>query len=44
MIIEVNDLVKNFNSKPVLNKINFNVNEGEIFSLIGPNGAGKTTT
>jgi len=44
MIVEVKDLVKNFNSKPILNKINFNVNEGEIFSLIGPNGAGKTTT
>jgi ABC-2 type transport system ATP-binding protein len=44
MIVEVKDLVKSFNSKPILNKINFNVNEGEIFSLIGPNGAGKTTT
>ena len=44
MIVEVKDLVKSFNSKPVLNKINFNVEEGEIFSIIGPNGAGKTTT
>jgi ABC-2 type transport system ATP-binding protein len=44
MIVEVKNLVKSFNSKPILNKINFNVNEGEIFSLIGPNGAGKTTT
>ncbi|RAO99438.1 multidrug ABC transporter ATPase [Petrotoga sp. 9PW.55.5.1] len=44
MIVEVKDLVKSFHSKPVLNKINLNVDEGEIFSLIGPNGAGKTTT
>ena len=26
-----------------LNKINFEVKEGEIFGLLGPNGAGKTT-
>lgn len=27
-----------------LDRINFAVNEGEIFGLLGPNGAGKTTT
>jgi ABC-2 type transport system ATP-binding protein len=27
----------------ILNKINFNVREGEIFGIVGPNGAGKTT-
>ena len=26
-----------------LNKLNFEVNQGEIFGLLGPNGAGKTT-
>jgi ABC-2 type transport system ATP-binding protein len=26
-----------------LNKLNLEVNQGEIFGLLGPNGAGKTT-
>ena len=26
-----------------LNKLNFEVNQGEVFGLLGPNGAGKTT-
>ena len=32
-------------SKPItaLDKLNLNVQEGEIFGLLGPNGAGKTT-
>ncbi|MFC1910605.1 ATP-binding cassette domain-containing protein [Chloroflexota bacterium] len=28
----------------VLNDVNFQVKEGEIFGYLGPNGAGKTTT
>ena len=43
-MIEVQDLTKKFNGKTVLNGINFQVNEGEIFGYLGPNGAGKTTT
>jgi ABC-2 type transport system ATP-binding protein len=35
---------KNFNEKTVLNGLNFQVREGEIFGYLGPNGAGKTTT
>ncbi|MCL2053078.1 MAG: ABC transporter ATP-binding protein [Oscillospiraceae bacterium] len=45
-VLEVNGLSKKYPKKDVfaVNKISFNVDEGEIFALIGPNGAGKTTT
>ena len=43
-MIEVQDLTKKFNGKTVLNGIDFQVKEGEIFGYLGPNGAGKTTT
>jgi len=43
-MIEVQDLTKTFNGKTVLNGLNFQVQEGEIFGYLGPNGAGKTTT
>jgi ABC-2 type transport system ATP-binding protein len=43
-MIEVQDLTKTFNGKTVLNGLNFQVQEGEIFGFLGPNGAGKTTT
>ncbi len=42
-ILEAQHLCKTFNGKTVLNEINFQVEEGEIFGLLGPNGAGKTT-
>ncbi|WP_433363516.1 ATP-binding cassette domain-containing protein [Actinoplanes sp. CA-142083] len=42
--IEVSGLRKAFGDKVVLDGIDFDVQEGTIFSLLGPNGAGKTTT
>lgn len=42
-IIEVKNLLKNFNSSTVLENINFYVNKGEVVSLIGPSGSGKST-
>jgi len=42
--IQVNNLVKKFNSFVAVDNISFSVNSGEIFGLLGPNGAGKSTT
>lgn len=41
--IEVNNVSKSFNNKPVLTNINFKIKAGEIVALLGKNGAGKTT-
>jgi lipopolysaccharide export system ATP-binding protein len=38
------DLVKNYNSRRVVDSVNLEINSGEIVGLLGPNGAGKTTT
>ncbi len=40
----VEDLVKTYNNRPVVNGVNLQVNQGKITGLLGPNGAGKTTT
>ena len=42
--IEVSDLRKDYDGRPVLRGVNFSVAEGEIFGIAGRNGAGKTTT
>jgi lipopolysaccharide export system ATP-binding protein len=42
--LAVQDLVKIYHRKPVVNKVSLQLNEGEIVGLLGPNGAGKTTT
>jgi ABC-2 type transport system ATP-binding protein len=41
--IEVKDIVKRFGDFTAVDKINFEVKDGEIFGLLGPNGAGKST-
>ena len=43
-VIEVKNLVKDYENFRALKGISFEVEEGEIFGLIGPNAAGKTTT
>jgi ABC-2 type transport system ATP-binding protein len=43
-IIETKDLTKKYDKLTAVDRLNLNINEGEIFGLLGPNGAGKTTT
>ncbi len=43
MLIHVNGVSKAFKKQKVLNNIDLQVKENEIFGLIGPSGAGKTT-
>jgi lipopolysaccharide export system ATP-binding protein len=38
------NLVKIYNGKTVVNKVNLTVSQGTVTGLLGPNGAGKTTT
>ncbi|GAB3212103.1 ATP-binding cassette domain-containing protein [Nocardia tengchongensis] len=42
--ISVAGLCKSFGEQIVLDRIDFTVPAGTVFSLLGPNGAGKTTT
>ena len=42
--VSVQKLEKTFGSFTAVNKIDFQVNKGEIFGFLGPNGAGKSTT
>ena len=44
MIVKIENLVKTYkNGVRALDRLNFQVREGEIFGLLGPNGSGKTT-
>lgn len=43
-MIEVQNLVKNYGSIPIIQNISFNVQKGEVLGFLGPNGAGKSTT
>jgi len=42
--IETNRLTRKFGELTAVNRINLQVQEGELFGFLGPNGAGKTTT
>ncbi len=44
LIIHTRDLVKQYRSRTVVNRVSVDVSQGEIVGLLGPNGAGKTTS
>lgn len=44
-MIQIQNLSKSYNKKnKVIDKLNLEIKDGEIFGFLGPNGAGKTTT
>ena len=43
-ILKTIDLTKKYDNKVVVDNLNIEIEEGEIFGLLGPNGAGKSTT
>jgi len=42
--LKVKNLVKSYGKRVVVNRVNLEVNRGQVIGLLGPNGAGKTTT
>lgn len=42
-MIEINNISKSYHGKKVLQDINLNIMEGDVYGLLGLNGAGKTT-
>ena len=43
-MLEIDGLVRHFDTLRAVDNISFNVKRGQVFGFIGPNGAGKTTT
>lgn len=42
-MIQCKNVYKSFHKKTVINGINLDISDGQIFGLLGPSGAGKTT-
>jgi iron(III) transport system ATP-binding protein len=42
--VTVHNLTKRYGPNTVLDKLNFEIADGELFTLLGPSGCGKTTT
>jgi len=44
LAVTIENLSKSFEDKTAVDKLNLQIQKGELFGLLGPNGAGKTTT
>ncbi len=44
LAIKASELTKRYDEATVVDRLNLEVKENEVFGLLGPNGAGKTTT
>jgi len=44
LILETKELTKVYKGQIIVNKLNLQIKQGEIFGFLGPNGAGKTTS
>jgi lipooligosaccharide transport system ATP-binding protein len=42
-VIQAKNLIKKYDDKTVVDRVSFEVNQGECFGILGPNGAGKST-
>jgi ABC-2 type transport system ATP-binding protein len=42
-LVRIKAITKSFGGRPVVDRLSFDVRQGEVFALLGPNGAGKTT-
>ena len=43
-VIQIEEISKTYGDLVAVDRVSFDVHQGEVFGLIGPNGAGKTTT
>lgn len=44
MVIETKGLTKRYGRSRGINRVNLQVEAGDVYGFIGPNGAGKSTT
>ena len=42
-LVELKNISITFGKRQILDKISFNINQGEILGMLGPNGVGKST-
>ena len=43
-IIELKNVSKSYDGKPVVKNVSFSIKKGEFITFLGPSGCGKTTT